>query len=276
MRLQLPGLTLDGVAQGGRRTSFLVEEAGILFDAGDFSGGPLKSRKVFLTHCHPDHVGALPLMIAQHSMDSYPTPFEVFASVEDAANLDALLASLDNTFGGRRLLNTNVHALKVGDRVPTRRQDLVVEALRSFHGVPSRGYALILSKKKLRPEFVGLSSNEIVDLRKKGVDVTEVCEDTLLTVSGDTQIEFLLREKKAQKAKVLVHEVTLYTEDSRDLARQYGHTHVLDMIEHCEKFEGDYLVLVHRSQRSTLQEAEAIVRTQFPASMRSKVVFFGD
>lgn len=275
MRLQLPGVTLDGVAQGGRQTSFLFEEAGILFDAGTFDG-KFRTRDVFLTHCHPDHAGALPFMIAQHSVVSHPDPLRVFASVEDAANLDALLLILDDTFGGRRLLNTEVHALKVGDRVQTRRQDLVVEALRSFHGVPSRGYAVLQVKKKLRPEFEGMSSNEIVDLRKKGVAVTEVREETLLTVSGDTQIEFLLREPKAQRARVLVHEVTFWTEDSRERARRYGHTHVLDMVEHCETFQGDYLVLVHRSSRTSFEEAQAFVQTQFPASVWEKVVLFGD
>jgi ribonuclease Z len=47
-----------------------------------------------------------------------------------------------------------------------------------------------------------------------------------------------------------------------------------EVIEHAEKFEGEALVLVHRSLRHSFAQAEKIVRERFPASVRDKVHVF--
>ena len=73
-----------------------------------------------------------------------------------------------------------------------------------------------------------------------------------------------------------MHECTAW-DQQRDVAstRSYGHTHVDEWIQHIEKFEGETLVLVHRSIRHSRTFAERVVAEQFPASMRDKVVVFG-
>jgi ribonuclease Z len=75
---------------------------------------------------------------------------------------------------------------------------------------------------------------------------------------------------------VLVHEVTSW-DGRRDVAemRAWGHTHVDEMAAVAEAFEGEALVLVHRSLRHRRSEARAIVQRRFPSTVRDRVHVFG-
>jgi ribonuclease Z len=107
------------------------------------------------------------------------------------------------------------------------------------------------------------------------VQVTDEVMSTVLVVPGDTKIEFLLRCEQARKAKVLTHEVTYWDDQSSpEKCRAYGHTHVDEMIEHCDKFEGEALVLVHRSMKYKRAEVEEIIKRRFPSAMLPKIHVF--
>ena len=86
----------------------------------------------------------------------------------------------------------------------------------------------------------------------------------------------LIDGTNALACKVLVHEVTAW--DQRrgvEDTRAWGHTHVDEVIARAEQFEGEALVLVHRSPRHSRSQIEEILATRFPASVRSKVHVFG-
>ena len=90
------------------------------------------------------------------------------------------------------------------------------------------------------------------------------------------QFTQLRSEPRVRACKVLVHEITAW-DDRRSVeeTRTWGHTHVDELIAVAEQFEGDALVLVHRSPRHTRTQAEAVVRERFPAAVRDKVHVFG-
>jgi ribonuclease Z len=108
------------------------------------------------------------------------------------------------------------------------------------------------------------------------VQCTEIHTADLLCVTGDTQIELFRDEPRVRGCRVLVHEITAWDE-RRTVAetRAWGHTHVDEIIACAAEFEGDALVLVHRSPRHTRGQAEDVVRDRFPASIRDKVHVFG-
>jgi ribonuclease Z len=172
-------------------------------------------------------------------------------------------------------LQVQLHGHAPGDVVEIGKH-LRAACVRSVHRVPSLSWIVERTSERLLPEHAGKSGQELAELKRTGVRITETHVVDVLCVTGDTQIETFDREARVRRAKVLVHEVTAWDQRRTvDEIRAWGHTHVDEIIARAEQFEGDALVLVHRSPRHTRQEAEEVVATRFPASMRSKVHVFG-
>jgi ribonuclease Z len=271
--LSIAGLTLAGVAQGGCQTAIHIPEAYAIFDAGRALSANVEH--LFITHGHPDHIGALPAIVAKRTTrKSEGRPLQIHLPEGIAANVSAALTAMDSVFGDRVRDTWIVRGHAPGDVIPTGK-DVAVRALRTFHGVASCGWAVEQTVRRLKPDFLNLDGSQIAALRRSGVDVTDVVTNTVAVIPGDTMVDFLVREPAAQKAKVLLHEVTFWDDRSSvEGCRRFGHTHVDEMIAHCEKFEGEALVLVHRSLKHRRSEVEEILHRRFPAAMLPKIHLF--
>ncbi len=272
--LSMKGLTLEGFAQGGIRTSIGVPEVGAIFDAGTPIPTCLRYSNIFITHGHPDHCGAITPIISRRSLQDLP-PANVYVPTEIKEPLETIFEQWWKINGGKGpKLPVIVHGKKVGDSITTKKGIKVV-GVKTYHRVASVGWAVERTTQRLKEEFQGLGK-EIGALKKKGVEVTIPHTETILTIPGDTTIDFLIKEPKAQKAKVLVHEVTYWddVESTPAKCRRYGHTHFRDMIEHCDKFEGDRLILCHRSMKYSRSFVEKQVQQHFPKSMLDKISIF--
>jgi ribonuclease Z len=274
-KLNIAGVTLHGYAQGGLQTSIFVPEARAVFDAGCVLPG-VNVDHYFITHGHPDHVGALPYIAARRSVGSKKGILNVHVPKAIEQKVHAVLSHMADLYGDRaenRMFR--VHGVEPGEAVQLR-GGIVVRGVQTTHRTDSIGWAVEQTTSKLKDEFKGMGGSEIGRLKREGVQITDDVTSTMVCIPGDTQIEFLLEQEQARKAKVLVHEVTVWEEDESNLdgCRRYGHTHIAEMVEHCEKFEGEALVLCHRSMRWTRAHIEEMARRRFPASMLPKVHFF--
>jgi ribonuclease Z len=269
--LHVQGLTLRGVACGGLRTCLMVPELGVMFDVAPRVAGQLRYDTILVSHGHQDHLGGLPYLVSQRHMMRGGLP-SVHVPIEVEAPLRRIFAAWREIEDFS--LEVDLHGHAPGDTVPLR--DGLARCVRSVHRVPSLAWIVERHTRRLRPEFVGRPGPELAERRKRGEDITELHVAPILCVTGDTRIELFDREPLVRRCAVLVHEVTGW-DDRRgpDDVRQWGHTHVDEMIERAERFEGQALVLVHRSPRHTRSEAEKIVHTRFPAAVRDKVHVFG-
>ncbi len=270
--LRVGGLTLRGVTRGGIQTCVMVPELDLMFDVGGAARGQLRFATILVTHGHQDHLGGLPYLVSQRQLASLAAP-TVHVPEEIVAPLSRILGAWSEIEAFELRAELVGHA--PGDVVDIGKGTRAC-CVRSVHRVPSLTWIVERRSERLLPEYATKSGPELAELRRTGTRVTETHTADVLCVTGDTQIETFDREPRVRASKVLVHEVTAWDQRRTvEDTRAWGHTHVDEIIERAERFEGDALVLVHRSPRHTRAEAEAIVATRFPASVRSKVHVFG-
>lgn len=275
--LELPGITLVGFAQGGICTSIYVRELKCAFDAGIVLPMVDSFEKYFITHFHPDHCGALPTILARRTTKRAGESIIVHVPNEKVEELSSVFSIMENLYGDRSVYPGKIIGHHHGDIINIG-NGYSVKALKTYHGVASCGWSVSHTVKKLKDEFIGKSTEEIIQAKNAGIEITNDTESLILTIPGDTMIEFLERIPEAQECKILVHEVTHWDDTvSVEESRSRGHTHVDNMIEHCEKFKGDHLVLVHRSMKYSRSFIEKVVKERFPSSMIPKIhCFDGD
>lgn len=270
--LRVAGLTLRGITRGGVETCLMVPELGVMFDVGMVPPGAMKYDTILVSHGHADHLGGIAYLVSQRQLmrvrpPTVHVPEEIVAPLRTILQAWAQIEDFD--------LQWDVHGHAPGDRVEVGR-GLQAVALRTTHRVPSIGWLIERTTARLLPEFIGASSQQLAELRRSGVAVTESHVEPLLCVTGDTQIEFFLQHEQVRRCKVLVHEATSWKDDRTPAqTRQWGHTHLDELVAHCEQFTGEALVLVHRSMRYTRAEAERLARERFPAGVRERVHVFG-
>ena len=262
------GYSLNGFSLGGIETSVWIPEYHVAFDVGRGRQDLLGLRDYALTHTHMDHAGGLPYLLALRQLFGMKCP-RVFVPEQMASELQSMLESWGRLQRYEPLVN--VVPVVPGERYSLRRGvDLV--PFRTYHPVPSVGYSIVESVDKLRPEFAGLPGKEIGRLRKEGMDVTQVHERRVFSVTGDTLPEVLDKQPQILESETLLMECTFLDErKSLDAVRAGGHVHLNDLLERAERLTVDRLVLSHFSQ---MHSPESIVELLRPLAGRIRGELF--
>lgn len=271
--LEVGAITLQGVTRGGAETSIYVPEVGIMFDVGMCPwGADQRSDLVLISHGHADHIAGLHYLCTQRNLRKLAAP-ETHMPEEITDQMTQIMGLWSKVEHYDIPINFHGHAPGSSFSLGS---DLRARCLRTTHRIPSLGWLVERISQRLRPEFSGRPGQELANLRKQGVVLTQEHITPLLCVTGDTQIEFFDQNEVVRQAKVLVHEVTSW-DDRRgvETTRHYGHTHLEEILERADAFKGDALVLVHRSNRHSRAEAEDILERRCPASLKDRVFLFG-
>jgi ribonuclease Z len=225
----------------------------------------------FVTHTHLDHVAALPVYVARRRMMKMEPPrlFLPAEAVEDVRRLLLIMQRLD-----RGRLVCDLIGMKPGDEVELSR-DHVVTAFATTHTIPSLGFIVWDRRNKLKPEFHGLSNDQIRDIRLSGVPVTHEVRVPLLVYTGDTSPGGLDAFPPAFEAKILITEMSFIRPNHRrEKIHKFGHMHLDDFLERADRFRNELIVVGHFSTRYHPAEVKRYVEGKLPESLRDRILLW--
>lgn len=276
-------LTITSYSTALFSTWHLVEELGLLFDAGDGLSAMLGSRSrkakhVFVSHADRDHVtGLLQFMQLNGSADGpqiyYPRDCGTFPNLENFC----------------RVFDPHIQAkpwkpLVAGEEVYIAR-DLVVTTVRNGH-VPappdkmkSFGFIVERIRQKLKPEYAGLKTDEIIRLRKElgEAAVLDQVRDKLLAYSGDTPME---DPRRWDDVHTLIHEATFISDDDMDAhnTKKNKHSTLNQVMEMVAQTNVKHLILSHFSTRyheAQIREAVEQAKLRFGVTIPVDLILPG-
>ncbi|KAH7529142.1 hypothetical protein FEM48_Zijuj05G0153000 [Ziziphus jujuba var. spinosa] len=287
MGLNIEGYPVEGLSIGGHETCIIFPTLKLAFDIGRCPQRAISQDFLFISHGHMDHIGGLPMYVATRGLYGMKPPTIIVPTSikEDVEKLFEVHRKMDQSE-----LNHNLIGLDVGEELQIRR-DLKVQAFRTYHVIPSQGYVVFSVKQKLKQEYIGLSGNEIKSLKSSGVEVachdisvyiffipsssvsltrfsfassqiTYTVTEPQIAFTGDTTADFIVDKSNIDvlRAKILVMEST-FVDDSVSVehSREYGHTHLHEIISHKDKFENKAILLIHFSARYSVKEIQEAV-----------------
>ena len=221
---------------------------------------PRKIEKIFITHLHGDHIYGLPGLLGSRSFLGGEELLTIYGPKGIKDWLEVTLIT------SQTHLKYPLKIIEIEEGIIFEDEQFLVEARLLEHVVPCFGYRV--TQKQLAPELLiekadelGVPRGPLLRLLKSGQDVElpngnvvrssevtgEPKEGFKLVVLGDTRYcenSILL----AKESDVLIHEGTFDT-GTEGLAREYGHSTIVDAANVCEKAGAKNLIVNHISAR---------------------------
>nr|BFD59981.1 MBL fold metallo-hydrolase [Bdellovibrio sp. CKG001] len=260
------GLSLSGI-----RTAISMPELSLSFDVAQGYPFLLNLKQFFISHGHLDHAAGVPYIISQKAMTSQPAgKFYMPGSLVEP--LDQIMKIWEKIEGHQ--YNYEFIGVRADDEIPLNAQ-CYIKVFPTTHRIESYGYTLFEIHKKLKQDYLGYTQEEIVDLRRQGIEVNEITHIPVVTFTGDTQIEFLDSRPWVRHSKILLMEAT-YLDEKKTIehARTWGHTHIDEVVPRLNDIESEKIVLIHASSRYSDREALHLLKQKIPAEHRDRVVLF--
>lgn len=262
------GLTVEGYSRAAVQSYWRLPELKLGFDMGGSPWSFMGTATFCISHAHLDHLCALPAYVARRRMMKMepPTIYLPEEALEPVGRMLRIWQRLDR---GRMLCQ--LVGVKPGDEFDLSREH-VVTVFDTRHTVPSRGYLVWDRRKKLKPEYQGLTGEQIRDLRYSGVEVSAEVRLPLVCYCGDTAPAGLDAHPAIYEAKILITEMTFFRPEHRkEKIHKFGHTHLDDIIERAERFRNERIILAHFSTRYQEGQIRRAVEKRLPAPLRERV-----
>ncbi len=265
----MEGFTLAGYSVAGEESVIVAPELDCVFDIGKCPREALPANHLLLSHGHMDHAAGITYYFAQRDFQGIANGVALVPAdlVEPLEDLMAAWGRVEGHVPPHRFVGVSD-----GDDFEIRR-GLIARAFSVKHLSNSLGYSVIDVRKKLKSEYLDLSGPQIVELKKKGVEITDRIEYPLVAYLGDTGRANYSHLPHVAKAQALLLECTFFDSDHISRARAGRHIHVSDLPEVLEGMENERIILIHLTRRTNMGAAKKILRKTLPKHTLERVTF---
>ena len=266
-RIEIDNLEIIGYSIAGEETVVAMPQLDVCFDIGKAPDQIIPINNVLLTHGHMDHAAGLAYYLSQRnfcgiSAGTILAPQNLLGPMRDI--IDAW-SKLDGSIIPAKLVG-----VKPGDEYQIK-PNLVARAFPTKHTNGSVGFAVIEKRKKLKPEYSGLSGPQIVELKKQGTEIDYQLEFPIVTYLGDTQYIDFSQLQYIVDSKILIAECTFYEGEHADRAKAGRHMHVDELAMLLADLNNEHIVITHTTQRTPMHEIRRTLSKAMPKDIYDKV-----
>lgn len=261
-----PQWQVSGYSRSAFRTGFYVNGLNIMLDAGPQCFK--KPDHIFITHSHCDHIANLPFTLigeedGNHKYNLYgpkkaETKIKKYISSMFEANSLSDNIPVDDWF--------TYYGLEKKDKkisVVANKNLLDVEIIKCYHRIPTISYGFGLKKKKLNPKYIGLKGKEIVELKKKGVDISIEVVKKIFCFICDTSIKVFDENPFIFNYSTIFIECTFIKEGEEELATKKNHIHWNQLKPYVLSHPDITFMLFHFSLKYKDEEIKEIMEVKF-------------
>jgi ribonuclease Z len=270
--VKIDDLDIIGYSVAGEETVVAIPQLDVCFDVGKAPDQMIPINHVLLTHGHMDHAAGIAYYLSQRnfcgmSAGTILAPHNLLSPMRDIINA---WSRLDGN-----PIPANLVGVKPGDEVRIK-PNLFVKVFPTKHSRGSVGFTIIERRKKLKSEYLGLRGPQIVELKKKGVEIDYPLELPMVTYLGDTQYVDFSQLQYITESKILIAECTFYEGEHTGRAEAGRHMHIDEFVTLLNKLQNEHILVTHTTQRTPMREIRKTLKKALPAEKYDKVVLFMD
>ncbi len=265
--INIDDLEIIGYSVAGEETVVAVPQLDVCFDIGKAPDQIIAINNVLITHGHMDHAAGFAYYLSQRKFCGI-APGTILAPKNLLPPMKKIIDAWSLLDGNK--VPGNLIGVKPGDEHRIK-PNLFARVFPTKHSKGSVGYSVIEKRKKLKPEYIGLNSPQIVELKKQGVEIDYPLEIPLVTYLGDTQYVDFSQLKYIAESKILIAECTFYEDEHSGRAEAGRHMHIDEFANLLQKLQNDHIIVTHITLRTPMSEIRKILKSALPQKIYDKI-----
>ncbi|QQE12832.1 hypothetical protein JD969_05040 [Planctomycetota bacterium] len=270
--LYIPPYRIQGISIAGEQSVVQIPELDLVFDIGLAPRTALTSNFCALTHGHMDHAAGIAYYYSQRyfqgmGVGTVICPKEIEQAIHNVMNAWVDLEAQKTPY--------KVIGLAPEEEVEVK-NNIFLKGFKTEHTVPSLGYTVVEKRSKLRSDLVGLPQEQLLALKEKGEEITQMLHIPLVCYTGDTMWGEHFDREDVLNAKILITECTFLEDDHKSRAGVGKHLHLDHVIQLLEKAKSEAVVLVHTSRRTHIAQVRKTLNQRVPKEYLDKLFVLMD
>ena len=271
-RLEVNDMEILGYSVAGEETVIGLPQLDVCFDIGKAPDQLISMNHVLLTHGHMDHAAGIAYYLSHRKFNGM-SEGTVLTPPNTVKHIRAILDAWGQLDGNR--IPAKIVGVQPGDEYPIK-PNQIARVFPTKHTRGSVGFTVIETRKKLKPEYHGLTGPQIVELKKQGVAIENPMEIPLVSYLGDTSYVDFSQLDYVSKSKILIAECTFYEDEHIERADAGKHMHIDEFGPLLERMENEHIIITHLTHRTNVVEARKVLEKRLPGEVFRKVIILMD
>jgi len=261
-------MEIIGYSVAAEETVVAMPQLDVCFDIGKAPDQVISINNVLLTHGHMDHAAGIAYYLSHRNFCGQ-SPGTILAPQNLLGPIREVIDAWTRLDGSQ--IPANIVGVKPGDEYWIK-PNLFTRVFPTKHSKGSVGYSVIEKRKKIKPEYAGLTSPQIVELKKQGVEIDYPLEIPIVTYLGDTQYVDFSQLKYIVESKILIAECTFYETEHSGRAEAGRHMHINEFAELIEKLQNEHIIITHTTQRTPMRDIRRILKEALSPEKYDKII----